>query len=783
LGNNNWGQDIGDAVISGVVPAGATVAFPDNYKGTASDAFFYAGIDSGTSDGDVYKITFVPPPGASAASDLNIGINGGLAGVDIAGLSSNGNTILSGCAGTADVYLSNDGGASWTKCTKPPTGQTGTCIIIAPDFATQHKAYAVTKGAESSFSYSGDGGVTWNQLSLIDTKITTIVDLAIPSISDIFMLTFNSEGLKHSLWRTQDSGTTWERILCSGLPGIGNLGLVKTIPQYSASSRTILLAGQKSGSPTIWKSTDNGQSFTSSVAPCDINAWAVADANTWFLGGYDGSKGLVYYTSNGGTSYTITADVGNPSLNSIVLSPNYAQDKTVAAGNNTGQVYLSEDNGAHFRVLGQQLPLSAGSGRINLAFDSRFSENRNIYATTDARVTAASKERLFRFTIGQSIGWQSIYGGLPENATLEQVLVANDGTLYAVNTQAVTAADKKGGIIRSLNPGNSAPTFEVALRGLEDTVILAHLLSVNNRLWSVDNKNTRLMTFNDSLTPAITLFSPYDKTEGLDTSGITLQWIGVNGATEYEWQISDDTGYSGLPGGFTGNTESTSARPTGLLPGMKYHWHVRVSKPFLGRWSESSSFTTVLGGNNTAPQISLPAPGAQTSLNPVFQWGMIAGATRYDLLVAEDAEFEHIVIDRTGENALETNAWQSDINLENDTVYYWKVRGRSANSSSAWSAVSTFITDAAPAPIVESTAPPIVHETVTTETVVQTIVVQPTLLIPETTAPPAQQPVNVNINIPEWVMYGGLGLLGTILITLLVLMINMIIMIRNNRPW
>jgi hypothetical protein len=124
------------------------------------------------------------------------------------------------------------------------------------------QAYTVTCGTESAFSYSNDGGVTWNQISLIDTKISDIPDIATPLTNIAFMLTFNGDNQKHSLWRTTESGTNWDRIFYSSLTGIDNLNMVKTIPQYSSDSPTILIARKKDDNPIILKSNDIGQLFT-----------------------------------------------------------------------------------------------------------------------------------------------------------------------------------------------------------------------------------------------------------------------------------------------------------------------------------------------------------------------------------------------------------------------------------------------------------------------------------------------------------------------------------------
>jgi len=51
----------------------------------------------------------------------------------------------------------------------------------------------------------------------------------------------------------------------------------------------------------------------------------------------------------------------------VALSPGYSQDKTILAGNSVGQVYMSQDNGLNFGLLGQTLPLATGVGNISVA--------------------------------------------------------------------------------------------------------------------------------------------------------------------------------------------------------------------------------------------------------------------------------------------------------------------------------------------------------------------------------------------------------------------------------
>ena len=110
--NSNWGQTLGTARINAIVPAAASIAFPDGYNGTAGNAVLFAGIDTGANGGDVFQVTQAAAPAASAVKDLKIGSRNGLNSIDVGSLAVSGSTIFAGCARSAWVYLSTDGGAS-----------------------------------------------------------------------------------------------------------------------------------------------------------------------------------------------------------------------------------------------------------------------------------------------------------------------------------------------------------------------------------------------------------------------------------------------------------------------------------------------------------------------------------------------------------------------------------------------------------------------------------------------------------------------------------------------
>ena len=658
-------------VTSFTITAASDIGFPSDFEATYG--LFIGVVGAG---GDVYRVT----PGA--AYDLNAGAD--IISLDVASEGSN-TQLLAGTAASGQTYLSTDNGGNWVESAKQPTGNSKTCVIMAPDFTSSGKAYAATSGPESAFSCTTDGSTTWNQLSLIDTEISNIVDLApSPNYSQdntLFMLTSGSE---HSLWRSSDSSPTWERIFNTTITDVDSLSLVELSPQYGNSNRVVFLAGISNGDPAIWKSADNGQIFSlprptndpTTGTPFNIDTWAVANDDTLFVGSFDalGNRGRLYRTTDSGLTYSIPVIIGEYSLNSIALSPDYEPDETILIGNKEGWVYRSDDNGASFEPLPPDATSAPLTDNISVAFDPRFSSNRTVYAASDS-----SDSDIYRFVIGESDNWQGIDTTLPRGglnpSEVGQIVVSGEGTLYAINSQPVDATDEEGGIERCLNPSYSIGlTFETVTLGLDDGATLAGLWLSGKKLWSIDTANTRLMTFTDSLAAPVTPTSPPDQASGIDTRNINLKWRSVSGVTKYEWQLDYDTDFSNVT--LEDNTTANSVLlPEQLELATTYYWRVRATEPVLSPWSATRSFTTSLGSSIIAPSLRSPGAGVKNvDLRPVFQWSAIAGADSYELLVSTNVSFVNPVIERTDTQALPATAWQSNISLDYDTTYYWFIR-------------------------------------------------------------------------------------------------------------
>jgi hypothetical protein len=648
------------------------IVFPDDFDVSYE---LFVGVSSGGSGG-VYRV--------NQGSAYYLGPDADIISLDIA--ENDGRELVAG-GSQGQLWHSPDGGDSWQPSRKAPTGD-GAVYVAIDDFSQGGVVYATTSGHESAFSVSRDGGLTWNQLSLIDSQISDIIDLA-PSPSDdtLFMLT-HRDGGEHSLWRRRDGA--WERVYCSVLPDVDKLERVVLCPQYGDKNRVVLVAGAGNDSPAIWKSSDDGQSFDYRRTPLPVDAWAVVNGGTWFIGGFDGSSGRVFQVTNSGLSYSLGTAVGDQKLNSIALSPNYSEDGTILVGNKDGWVYWSNDNGQSFDPLPLDAVSSPLSGTITVAFDPEYADNSTVYAASDS-----AGEGIYRFIIGGS-NWKKI--GSPAEGMMGQIVLSTEGVFYAANF----AAD--GGMERCLNPTYPlGPSFESVTRGLEEGAKLVGLWLQGQRLWSVDSENTRVVSYIDSLTAPVSLVSPLDGAPGVGllienaVMNISLDWETLPGATAYRWQLNYDTDFSSLPEGFEGTTQGSSVHLVDLKPATTYYWRVRAIGPTLSPWSEKWSFTTPMGTEAPAPRLENPPAGASgVPIEPIFQWSAIAGADSYELMVSTFATFDNPTILKTNDYALPSTAWQCNISLNYDTTYYWKVRAVSANSCSAWSAVGAFSTEPEP---------------------------------------------------------------------------------------
>ncbi len=166
---------------------------------------------------------------------------------------------------------------------------------------------------------------------------------------------------------------------------------------------------------------------------------------------------------------------------------------------------------------------------------------------------------------------------------------------------------------------------------------------------------------------------------------LSLSWSSVSTALSYGFRISTNSNFGSTIAQQAGLT-AQSVSLNGLVNNTADYWEVDAANlAGTGSWSGAWSFTTLLA----TPVPASPANGAigQTA-SLTINWGSVAGATSYSLLVSTASTFATTIASQTGI----TSASLPLSGLAGYTTYYWQVNAINALSTSSWSGVWSFTT-------------------------------------------------------------------------------------------
>jgi hypothetical protein len=311
----------------------------------------------------------------------------------------------------------------------------------------------------------------------VDTYVDSVVDLVPSPAYDhdktLFAIT---EGGDFSLWRSDAQG--WQRLMFS----IEELSLVAVSPEYGVSSRVVYVSGVLASESTIWRSLDGGDSFNSRQVPLTVLQWAVASDEMFYIAASSGLSSVVYYTVDGGVSYSTPVAVGIPDITSLALSPAFEDDDILVVGNENGRAYWSQDGGQTFRTLGNIL-----SGELQLAFDAGFEQNRFVYATSPA-------DGVFRIELGSDLQWLSISDD-DDGPELPGVMAAYNGLLYVADLVAWMMTPPRAAC--ALSGAGGRDDLPAGGRRPGRRGVLSRIWTSGNRIWADDTANNMIMVFAD----------------------------------------------------------------------------------------------------------------------------------------------------------------------------------------------------------------------------------------------------------------------------------------------
>lgn len=675
----------------------AELWLPSDFSSSLTSGKFQAWLALATfsNQGDVYLWY----GGAEKTIDLNVsglGSETEVSDIDGAGGVGTAQLIIGGYLNTSaygpNTWYSADG-LTFTKTSKAPTGEDSwydeeVTVLALADFATSGKALAGTGGWDCGVSYTADFGKTWNQISMMSQAITEVDNIA----GNLFIVTYDY--VEGSVWRLTNG--VYERVFSTSMVDEDGYIDVAVSPAGDA-----VFVADITGS-TIWRSLDNGQTFTaqvSSITTVDggatINSWFVSNANTILVGG----SNKVYQTStNGVLWFGRTCSVGT--VTSFAVS---TDGSTLVAAGSDGKVSKSTDGGVTWSTASAAAPTVSATSLVTFQNGS----NSVVYLTGNsgdvfkydfAATTPAWTQIDNVVTTGNTFDSGS-YADVDEGVGIFSGIASGGNVLYVLDGDW-------DNLIRITNVGTSYKAGIIdAPTGASDAYKLIGVAAPGaNMLYGIFDDE--LYVYTDKMAVPVANV----QTTKVTTEGFTITWDALNVDNSnvtvgYYIIVTDAATAVKVAYGTTTGTETTATtlKVTGLDEDTVYQisvWAVDPVMSFVGTASVSTQPEKLTYNFNL-----MPTNGASNvPVNPVFAWDSVSTAVSYDLILSTDPTFADATKVLATKN-LTTNYWAYDGTLDNSASYYWRVRVNTANSTSEWfpAVFTTVKADAAP---VEVNNPP-----------------------------------------------------------------------------
>lgn len=271
-------------------------------------------------------------------------------------------------AGTG-VYLSDDGGTTWTPMGLEDSGSVGR---IAVDPRAPERVFVaaagdlLSPGGERGLYRSTDGGISWELVLSGENPTTGAIDVAVDPRDprNVLAATWDRDvpggkltGSGSGLHLSTDGGDTWKE---ARLPGnvrqeqVGRIG-VAFAPSDPRRAYAVVANDRSGEGVGLWRSDDGGRTWAKTSAPVDSLAqsnygwwfgriWVdPRDEERLFVGGVP-----VTESTDGGDSFTVQGSGGGPGLpvgSQVVVATN--QHAMVWDPSRPGRVYLGNDGGMY----------------------------------------------------------------------------------------------------------------------------------------------------------------------------------------------------------------------------------------------------------------------------------------------------------------------------------------------------------------------------------------------------------------------------------------------------
>ncbi|WP_340104569.1 MBG domain-containing protein [Rhodohalobacter sp. 8-1] len=168
----------------------------------------------------------------------------------------------------------------------------------------------------------------------------------------------------------------------------------------------------------------------------------------------------------------------------------------------------------------------------------------------------------------------------------------------------------------------------------------------------------------------------------------TLEWKPALHAESYQVQVSSDIEFTQAIADSEVQDGLSYELPETLDYNQRYFWRIMAkNSTSRSEWSDERSFITIA----ETPDVVFPiADASQVSIAPLLEWSS-AYNTTFRIQLSQSGDFSAPVIDKlTNDTSLQLTG------LEDDELYYWRVRVENERTKSDWNLVSAFSTRPAP---------------------------------------------------------------------------------------
>ncbi len=190
-------------------------------------------------------------------------------------------------------------------------------------------------------------------------------------------------------------------------------------------------------------------------------------------------------------------------------------------------------------------------------------------------------------------------------------------------------------------------------------------------------------SINTPITPpgAFAMVAPANTATGVSTTP-TYSWNAATGAASYQLQVATDSGFTSLVINQAGIATTSVTPLVPLATSATHYWRVTAVNSAGSTLATGAPFSFTTSATPSPPGaftlVSPPDGASVVALNPTYSWNPAAGATGYQLQVAEDSGFTSLVVNQAG---IATTSVNPAISLVGGMPYFWRVFAENAGGA------------------------------------------------------------------------------------------------------